>query len=193
MNNYTKLSDNELINLLRGSDHVAFTEIYDRYYYLLFTHAYKKLRDEDEAKDLIQELFTSLWHKRENAITTYNLAGYLYTAVRNRTLDFFSHQEVSSKYIASLTDYINGGHVANTDHLIREKEFQAYIDKEIEALPPMMKQIFKLSKIDHLTHTEIAEKLGTNENNVSKQLTTAVKILKNKLGLAFYIYLFLNS
>jgi DNA-directed RNA polymerase specialized sigma24 family protein len=58
-----KLNDNELIVLLKDNSHAAYAELYQRYYRLLFVHAYKRLKDEEQAKDIVQEFFVSLWDK----------------------------------------------------------------------------------------------------------------------------------
>ena len=77
MPNYKSLPDNELIQLLKESDHSAYNEIYHRYFQLIFTHAYKKLRDEEQAKDIVQDVFATLWFKREENLPTSNLADRL--------------------------------------------------------------------------------------------------------------------
>jgi len=191
---YKTLNDEELLRMLKASDQLAYTEIYNRYHYLMLNHAYKKLRDEELAKDVIQELFTSLWVRREQDIKAANLAGYLYTAARNRILDIFAHQKVQSSYVeSSLQDFAQNGNYANTDHLIREKEFRNYIEKEIQALPKKMREIFELSRKGNMSHKEIAEHLNTSEHNVSKQISNAIKILKNKTDTFIIIYLIYNS
>jgi RNA polymerase sigma-70 factor (family 1) len=193
MAEYKTISDNELIELLKGSDHSAFNEIYHRYFYLIFTHAYKKLPNEEQAKDIVQDVFASLWFKREVNLPTSNLAGYLYTAVRNKIFDLFAHQQVQSKYLDSLNAYLTTQVNIPTDHLIRENQLKAYIEKEIQALTPKMRLIFEMSRKENLSHKEIAEKLGTTENNVSTQVTTALRILRTKLGLITFIFVLLNS
>lgn len=182
MRNYDTLSDVELIDLLQESDHAAYTEIYHRYFYLLYLHAYKKIVDEEQAKDIVQDVFAALWFKREFNLPDTNLAGYLYTAVRNKVFDLFAHQQVAARYLQSLDDYLASKQSISTDHRIRENELKSYIEKEIQALPPKMKRIFELSRKENLTHKEIAKRLDTNTNNVSKQLNTALKVLKTKLG-----------
>lgn len=184
---YKKISDNNLVSLLKEGDHSAFNEIYHRYFYLIFTHAYKKLRDEEQAKDIVQDVFATLWFKREFNMPTSNLAGYLYTAVRNKIFDLFAHQQVESKYIDSLDAFLTTHSSISTDYLIRENQLKAYIDKEIQALTPKMRLMFELSRKQNLSHKEIAEKLGTTENNVSTQITTALRILRTKLGLLAFI------
>jgi RNA polymerase sigma-70 factor (family 1) len=185
---YRTLSDGQLLYLFEKGDQVAYTEIYNRYFYLLYCHAYKKLRDEEQAKDIVQDLFATLWAKRNVKLSTGNLGGYLYTAVRNRIFDFFAHQKVESTYIQSLMNYISTVKSVATDSLVREKEFRACIEKEIQALPPKMRLIFELSRIENLSHQEIAAKLNISENNVSKQVNNALRVLRTKLGLILYIY-----
>lgn len=188
MADYNTLSDIELTKLLSESNHAAYTEIYNRYFQLLFVHAYKKVEDEDQAKDIIQDLFTSLWIKRDTYIIGDNLAAYLFVSVRNKIFDLFAHEKVKSNYLLSLKDFISFGGYNDTDHLIREKQLRAYIEKQIQALPPKMRLIFEMSRIEQLSHTEIAEALGTTENNVSHQVRSALKVLRTKLGLVMYIY-----
>ncbi|AMR29938.1 hypothetical protein A0256_00165 [Mucilaginibacter sp. PAMC 26640] len=192
MQEYKTLSDNELIQLLKQSDHSAYNEIYHRYFYLTYTHAYKKLRDEDQAKDIVQEVFATLWFNREYNLPDTNLAGYLFTAVRNKIFDLFAHEQVKTKHLDSLKDYERTHQSVPADHLIREKEMNAYIEKSIQALPNKMKQIFEMSRKEHLTHKEIAEKLSTSENNVTTQISNALRILRTKLGIIAFLFALTN-
>lgn len=181
-------TDHDLVSLLREGSKEAYTEIYNRYKWLLHTHAYKKLGDRDAANDLIQELFASLWTKRGDIYLTSTLSAYLYTAIRNRVLNIIEHRQVETKYIDSLADFA-AGYTAATDHLIRERQLTALIEKEIAALPPKMREVFQLSRKSHLTHNEIAQHLNISEQTVKKQIKNALKILRVRLGLVLYIVL----
>ncbi|WDF78961.1 RNA polymerase sigma-70 factor [Mucilaginibacter sp. KACC 22773] len=192
MGTYSGLSDNELINLIKESDHSAYNEIYHRYFYLIYTHAYKKLRDEEQAKDIVQDIFATIWFKRESDLPKANLAGYLFTAVRNRIFDLFAHEHVKTKHIDSLKDYLNGNAGAPTDHRVRENDMKAHIEKEIRALPLKMRQIFEMSRKANLSYKEIAERLNVSENNVSKQVNNALRVLKTKLNLIIFILFLLK-
>ena len=64
MPDYSKYSDEDLLVFLKKDDHAAFAEIFNRYDALLFNFAYKKVRDKDEAKDILQEVFVRLWNNR---------------------------------------------------------------------------------------------------------------------------------
>jgi RNA polymerase sigma-70 factor (ECF subfamily) len=186
MFSYGALSDVELTELLKSGDAAAYTVIYNRYFDVLYIHAYRKLNHKEEAQDVIHELFTQLWTKRETIEIKSNLTSYLYSAVRNKILDLISHQHVESKYMSSLQNYIVHG-ACVTDHAIREKQLAALIEKGIADLPPKMKEVFELSRKQKLSHKEIAEKLNLSEQTVKKQVNNALKILRVKLGTMLFL------
>ncbi|MFC1226159.1 RNA polymerase sigma factor [Pedobacter sp. BG31] len=189
---YRSYSDSELAYLLTQGDDLAFTEIYNRFYGLLFIHASRRLNDEEEAKDVLHQLFESLWVKRMQVAPDGNLSAYLYTAVRNRVLDVFAHQKVENRYVDSLQDYIDQDHVL-TDYMVREKQMARLIEQEIDALPPKMREIFILSRKENKSHKEIALELGLSELTVKTQVKKALRILKSRLGLVIYVaFLFKN-
>lgn len=181
MIDYHSLSDSRLMALLKSDDHVAFTQIFDRYNKLLYSHAYNKLRNEDESRDVVQEVFIRTWEKR-SAIHDNNLAGLLFTMLRNKIINLISHQKVVNDYTSSLKDYELNRSVSS-DHLVREKLFAALIEDEIAALPPRMKEIFLLSRREHLSNKEIAAKLDLSEHTVADQIKKALRILRPKIGL----------
>lgn len=189
--NHRHLSDIQLLSLLKGGDRAAFSEIYNRYIYILLNHAYNKSRDRETAKDVVQEVFTTLWSRREDLQISTNLAGFLYTSVRNIILNQLSHKNVQEKYLISLLSFSNEEQIA-TDHLIRQKQLIASIEKEIAGLTPKMRQVFELSRREYLTHREIAEKLDISEQTVSKHITNALKILRLKFGILMYLLYFIH-
>ncbi|TCD05854.1 sigma-70 family RNA polymerase sigma factor [Pedobacter frigidisoli] len=180
MENYEHLSDDDLLIQLKNGNHSAYTEIYNRYFYLMFIFALKKIQDEELSKDFVQELFINLWNKKESLSENGKLASFLYISIRSRIFDHFAHQKVEHRYLDFLKNYQTAA-IEKTDHLVRERELSDYIEKQIQALPKKMRQIFELSRKEHLTHKEIAVKLETSEHNVSKQIVNALKIFRTKL------------
>jgi RNA polymerase sigma-70 factor (family 1) len=189
---YNAYSDHKLSLLLNQGDRKAFVEIYDRYYSLLYLYAYKKLKEREEAKDAVQDVFIALWNRREEIRFDISLSGYLYRSVRNRALNIFAHKNIESKYLASLDEYLKANH-EGTDYLIREKEIAALIEIEINNLPLKMREVFLLSRTENLTYKEIAEKLNISETTVNTQMKRALKALRTKLGIYVYIFIFINS
>jgi RNA polymerase sigma-70 factor (family 1) len=176
------LSDQELVTLFKDGDQLAYTEIYHRFKGVLHLHAYKKLGSFEEAKDTVQELFVQLWNTREQIPVAANLSGYLYQALRNRVFNIIAHKKVESRYMDSIATFFNEGY-AITDHLVREKQLSDKIESEINNLPAKMREVFILSRKQHLSHKQIAEKLGISESTVKNQIKNALKILRSRLDL----------
>ncbi len=189
---YKNLPDHELTAFLKREDALAFSEIYDRYWTVLFLHARKMLRNEQEAEDIVQELFTQLWKK--SAVIDFNvkLSSYLYRAVRNRIMDHVTHQKVVFDYQQSLIDFIGSGFAA-PDELVQEKELALLIEHEIQALPEKMREVFVMSRKQHLSYREIGEQLGISENTVKNQVSSALGILRTKLGVSSVVIFLLLS
>lgn len=185
MASHKNLSDNELLELLKESNHSAYTEIYHRYFQLIFTHVIKKLQDKELAKDVVHDVFAYLWFKRAHIAQVTDLAAYLFTAARNKVFDLFAHEKVEQKHYDSLRLFLSKNPIFPTDQQTRERDFQAYIDKQVAKLPPKMREIFELSRKEQLSYKEISERLNTSENNVSKQVNNAVRILRTKLSSIF--------
>ncbi|WP_316814968.1 RNA polymerase sigma-70 factor [Pedobacter nyackensis] len=188
---YNELSDEELAELLKKGDHKAFNVIFDRFYGLLFVHACKLLKDHDEAKDVVQELFEKLWNQRETISFERSLSAYLYSSVRNRIINRISHYAVEHKYIDSLKSFIvHDNYFA--DYRVREGEMRKMIEREISALPAKMKEVFELSRRDYLTYKQIAVKLQISEQTVRMHVKKALRILKPKLSIIAYLFLYFN-
>ncbi|WP_188316218.1 RNA polymerase sigma factor [Chitinophaga agrisoli] len=186
MNVYDQHTDQTLVGLLKSGDQQAYIEIYNRYIFVLLNHIYNKTGDREEAKDIVQEVFTRLWAGREQLEITSSLAGFLYTAARNIVLNQITRKKVEGKYFDSILKFLEQPQTI-TDHRARENQLIALIEKEIAALPPKMREVFELSRKQHLSHREIAEKLDISEQTVSKHITNALKILRIKLGLFAYL------
>ncbi len=188
MSLYKLLSDQELTALLREGEEKAFTEIYKRYHSLLYIYAHKKLRDKQEAQDIVQEVLSALWNKRLNLPCELSLTSYLYTATRNKALDLFAHRKVEAKYLTSVQGFIHTS-VDSADFLAREHDLKRLIEKEIEALPPRMREAFRLSRELRLTHKDVAARMDISEQTASTQIKKALRILKMRVGTGFWTLL----
>jgi RNA polymerase sigma-70 factor (ECF subfamily) len=138
------------------------------------------LQDEDQAKDVIQEVFVTLYEKMDELYND-SIRSFLYKSVRNRVINSIRHQKVRIDYISAFKDYYNKGEWI-TDNQVRENELQRLIELEIENLPPKMRKIFELSRRHYLSHKEIADATGVSEGTVKKQLYYAISKLRSKLS-----------
>lgn len=182
MSSYNTYSDHELAALLTKGDPDVFTFLYNTYKATLYLHALRTLKEEDSARDIVQEVFTSLWEKRENFMLKTTMASYLYGAVRNRVLNIIAHQKITEKYAGSLQEFLDQGEFI-TDNQIREKELTEVIEREIASLPEKMREVFLLSRNSGLSHKEIGEKLKISDKTVKRQVANAVKLLRLRINL----------
>jgi len=178
--------------LLNKGNRSAFEEIYLRYDSLLYIYAYRKLRDKAEAQDVVQEIFINLWANRLDFKLNTSLSSYLYKSVLNKILNLFKHKQIIQKYIDAGDHYIDA-FSEGTDYLIREKEINALIEKEIAAMPPRMREIYLLKRRDFLSTKEIADQLQLSEFTVSTQIKRALKLLRLKLGLIVFLLYIINQ
>ncbi|MHA4894043.1 RNA polymerase sigma factor [Pedobacter sp. PWIIR3] len=188
MIDYNKYSDTELAGLFRGGDDVAYKSIYDRYWQLLFRFSRKLLQDSAVAEDVVQEVFTSLWLKRDQLDVNVPLAPYLYKLTKNKVLDLVKHSKVEVRYLEHLKQVIQLGE-ALPDQLYVEKELYDLIEREIKNLPEKMRIIFEMSRKEYKTNQQIAKELGISQQTVKNQMSNAIRSLKGKLGDSINIFL----
>ena len=174
INELSEKQDRELIELLMGSSQKAFMELYTRYYDQLFNHCKRYLNDEASVEDIVQDIFMQLWETRESLNVTSSFLGYLYTSAKNRIFNMFRQFDIHSRFaqyiLANEKDSSN-----ETEDLIINNDYAKLLDELTEKLPPKQKEIFRLSRIEGLTHKEISELLQIPVENVRKQVSRASK------------------
>lgn len=178
---YQSYNDEELAGLLRRGDAGALEEIYKRYQGILLSHACRRLSNQEEATDLVQDLFMSLWTNRAQLQIKSTLAAYLYRAVRNRILNAYRHQKLKDTHLKSLQLYLDS-HPRIPEEQMRQKELICVVEQEIAALPPKMKLIFEMSRKLDMSHRQIAEELDISQHTVRTQVKSALRVLRAKLG-----------
>lgn len=181
--------EEDLLRLLKAGDRLALNEIYRRYQGVLYSHAYRRLPDREEVRDLIQELFVYLWTHREHLDIKSSLSAYLYASVRNRVINQYRNKKVRDNFAGSLQEFIDAGENV-TEELLQEKELKSLIEREIEYLPTQMRVIFEMSRNLDMTHNEISKSLGLSPYTVRNQIHNALKILRVKLGSHNFLTLF---
>lgn len=180
-NDYRGYEDIRLAALLKCSDEAAYTEIYDRYWRRLYLFASRMLQDSEQGMDIVQDLFTVLWHNRKEFDITTSLKTYLYTSVRNLTLNHINKSKQRDKYLQSIVSFAEKGEL-NTEEQVLFKEFANRIDRQIDHFPPKMKQIFVLSRNQGLSNKAIASELGITDHAVKKAINRALKVLRGVLS-----------
>jgi RNA polymerase sigma-70 factor (ECF subfamily) len=181
MNQFGTYTDQELLKLLREQNRAAFTEVYNRYWAVLATFATKMIEDEEQAIDIVQDIFTNIWKASETLEITSSIKSYLYVSVRNRIVSKIRHTRLHSHYLDSLNDIYEKGEFV-TDQQVRFTELTRQIELEVSKLPPKMREVFEMSRNDGMTHAQIGKELGIADVTVKKQINNAIKVLRIKLN-----------
>ncbi len=183
--------EKELLQKLWDGDRLAFEIIYHRYKGLLYVHASKHLKDQEEAKDIVHDIFSNLWQNRATLHIQDSLTAYLYQSVRNRVINHQLKSKRADAYMSSFQGFLDQFQ-GNTDHLVREKMLSDLIEQEIASLPDRMRKVFELSRKEGLSHKEIAEQLHITEQSVRSHVKGALKILRLRLGVVL-LFIFITG
>jgi RNA polymerase sigma-70 factor (family 1) len=176
---YDTLPDVELTALLRDGDHMAFNQIYERYWQTLYQTAYNLLKDNDGAHDVLQEIFVWLWTNREHQLTD-SLQPYLRAAVKYQVAKLVRHEKVKAAFYDRTVASYQPSPPGDQDYEIRE--LQAIITAFTQSLPDKAREIYRLSREELLTNKEIAIRLNISEKTVENQMTINLRKLRRGLG-----------
>ena len=182
MNTHSNLSDLELIGLLKQDDQAAFTEIYGRYWKKLFTVAANKIHDLEEAREIVQNVFISLWNRRSELEIKGALSNYLAVSVKYRVINLLDKQHHHRLYLDSL----HGSEVDDsTQEWLQFMELKDRLAVLVSELPEKCRLVFVLSREQGKSQKEIAQQLGISEKTVEGHMTKAIKSLRRGLNSYF--------
>lgn len=178
MRPYSDLSDKALTSLLREGDETAFTELYRRYWQSMFNAAYKRLQDEAQAQDIVQNIFTDLWARKEKREID-NPAAFLHTAVRFQVIKLATRQPDQSYFLQNIEKTLASS--GRADDALLEDEAQDLLKHWIAALPEKRREIFLLRYFNDCSTSDIAAQLEISQKTVQNQLNTASTALRTRL------------
>ena len=139
----------------------------------------------EDAEDIAQNIFLKLWTRPDLWQGQESMTGYLYTVTRNEIFNLFKHQKVEQEYESHIIRSQLIGELCDEDTSLLENlyytEIVLLVELALNQLPPRRKQVFEMSRIEGLSHKEIAEKLQipvrTVEDHIYKTLTELRKVL----------------
>ncbi len=175
-----EVTDEVLMNSLRNDDARAFEAIYRRYWRQLFVFVYRQIGSTEEAKEVLQDLMLSLWQNRSDS-NVYNLRSFLFIAARNLVNMHFRREINLRKYreYQLMRDVIES---VEADSAVNEKEILAAIENALQKLPEKTANIFRMSKLDHVSINKIASRMGLSDKAVKYHLTKSMKLVREHLN-----------
>lgn len=172
--------DTELLTLWQQGDEQAFEAIYKKYATKLLTVAMQKLRDREMAEELVQDAFMTFYKNKGNLGKVTSIMAFLYVVLKNKIMDKYRHDFVHKKYEDHLFNYYTEED-NSTQEFIQTRELEKLLNDEIEKLSEQCRNVFTLSRKQHLTNKEIALSLQISENTVEQHMRKALRILRGSL------------
>lgn len=174
--NYDYLhSDKELFAEIAKGDDIAFKTLFYRFGPKIRPFILNIVKQEDIARELVQEVFLRIWMKRETLTQVEQPASWIYRIASNLALTHFRRQNIESKVLQSIQQAVDDH---QSPHDFNLKELQSLINKAVSQLPAQRQKIFKMSREEGLSRKEIAAALNISENTVRNQLTISLQTIQ---------------
>lgn len=190
------VTDEELVARARAKDFGAFEELVDRYEDKIFRLAYRFVRNETDAKEIVQDTFLSVWRKLDTFKGDAQFGSWLYRVAANAALMRLRaqrrHPEVSTEELP--IDYLdNYGHLPTQgenwakrpDDELQSDELRRRIQKAVDELPDIYRTVFLVRDVEGLSTEETAETLGLTISAVKARLFRARLRLREDLAKFF--------
>lgn len=186
---YDKYDEDKLLALLRSGDESAFNEIYQRYWKKIFLLATNALGSVEEGEECVQDIFCSIWQRRETLFLKFSLYTYLAVAVKYRVINALDKRYRKRQKIAALLPHQLPGFAEPADVGLLEKELMAQLEASVASLPEKCRIVYRMSREEGMTHRQIAQELTISEKTVNNHITKALKDISANLkgGLQFIV------
>lgn len=175
-------SDSSLISAVKKGDKGAYEQLFVRYYPTLLRFIHGMLKDNHMAEDIAQNIFMKLWIHREKLDSTQSLKNYLFVLAKHEIFNIFKAKRTT---MLSLLPQLNDRDIEDRGYSIEEQynyaELNELLIQNISKMPPQRQLIFRMSRCEHLSNREIAERLGLSVRSVDKHIELALKDLHNSI------------
>ena len=172
MKNFGKNSDDQLILGLKSGNILVFNHIFEVYSSKLFLFAKAYLGSVEDSEELVQEVFTILWEKRDQLKSGYSFRSYIFTIAFNIIKKHFKQKALFKKFVQE--ELLN-------EAVSEQSQEMDYILELAETLPAKRREVFMKSRFEGLSNKEIAEELGLTKKTVENHLNLALKEIKSKM------------
>ena len=170
--------EGQLLRRLAGGDASAFREMYDQYQQTIFAFAFYLTKSRDLSEEIVQEVFTRIWEKKEQLPVSMSILPYIKKMTQNLVFDLFRKASREEQLQDTIYESTTSALTLPVDELL-EKELRRIYHGSIDQLPPQKKIIYLLSRDHNLSYEEIAKKLNISRNTVRNHMTEALKAVRN--------------
>ena len=180
MSEQPSVNHRALFDRLKAGDEAAFDSLYREFHPALCAFAASIIRDRGAAEDVVQDVFVNLWTKRGDLTTPTTLRAYLYSAVRNRSLNHLRSISSGDAWAESerAAAAAPPASMDSADTQLEKRDLKEQVEQALAQLPPRARIAAKLRWYDQMSYAEIAEAMGISVKSVENQLSRSVKALR---------------
>jgi len=173
-------NDYELFGLILQGDEKSFQTFYETYFSSIYYHVLKLVKIELVAEEITQEIFVTIWIKREQVFIIQNFRPYFYAIVHNKVIDFLRKLKRDKKVYDFIKEAAEGQFATITTKS-ETSEIEVLLHQAIERLPAKRKTIFRLSKFENKSYNEISTLLHISKHTINDHIAKANRFLKKHL------------
>lgn len=168
------ITEEELITAIKKDDCIGYNKLFTCYYSRLCQYVYGILENREDAEDVVQDLFLSLWHNRKKIEVTGSVAGYLFKMAKNKALNHIR----SAKNYRHMIESRSYSDIYYEENLLEFDEFRIALYDCIERLPERSREVFILHRMKKIKQKEIAEKLTVSVKTIKNQIWSSMQKIK---------------
>lgn len=173
-----------------------FDQLFRKYHRRLFLFTLKFVDNENDALDIVQNVFVAIWENGKFNQSEEMVQAYLFNSVRNSCFNYLKHQKIVRKFESETSlqlKEIEAVHYQSGEKSLIETESLKQINDAVDSLPDIYKEVVVLSRFEGLKNSEIAEKLNLPIRTVETRVFRALSLLKEKISQkSFFILLYMR-
>lgn len=170
-----------IIRQFKQGDHHAFRVLYEKHAPKLLAFSKNYLQSNEDAEEIVQEVFLRIWEKRQNIDEHQSFSSYVIQAAKHRIYNSFRKKVNAQLYLDFLL-FTDNASKNFTEIDVEFNDIKIKAEAAISAMPPKRQEIFRMSRELGLKNKEIADKLDISIKTVENQMSQALKFLKDALN-----------
>jgi len=175
-----KNTDQKLVKTLKKGDVFAFNELFHKYSQKVYNFSIKHLENEEDVKDLVQEIFMKIWDKRKEIDANKSFNGFLFTITLNLIRNYFrkkvKDRKLVNKWLEETEPYSD-----STKLSIEFRSLEKVVNTIVEQLPPKRRMVFRLSRNEGISNDDIARRMNIQKKTIENHLNLALRYLRERL------------
>ena len=173
-------TEREIVEDFKEGMASAFDQLYEAYCLKLYGFAFSILKSKEDAEEVVQNTFFKIWEKRKSIDSNHTFKSFLFTVAYHVSVDLLRERLKEKKYREIILTKSTANY--NLEEVIEFGNLLEHVELIVKELPPRKQMIYQLSRVNHLSYNEIAEKLNISVKTVENGINYSMNFIKSRLG-----------